>query len=534
MEKAVYISATLTAISFVIFVFFVISTIAFIKIRRDKFKKIDIDYLDKEGLEKAEKNYLKLVNKQPGNVDAIEKLKSIYEKLGEKEKAKELYDQLLKISGEKEYENNLSKKITLSQLELQDLYFFADLEWIFQPRMNVLLGKNGFGKSYLLRLLVFLLQKNDDVSGDFFKYSRNNPHAELKLDRDNKSESIIRGKILFEESIGKVPVLAIPAMRFVDKSKSEFGPAEEDEADLKHHGAYHFLYQKSLDELVKNFIYQLCINYLDAGKSFDLPIFRLLHKVIGELSEDGFKFHKIEPIGRARFKIDVLTEGNDKALPLQQASQGTLSVLAIFGLIYEYLKALYPRFDGDELLKQPAIVVIDELDAHLHPAWQQKIIRLLRENFPNVQFFAAAHSPLVVAGCKEGEVAVLRKEEKGFGVQVFDHDFIGYETKKLYGQVFEIEEKDELYLKYLAMSFFKNEIEEKIKYLEAKQRKKALSKKEESELEQLYDDNYYVEKAEALYHKQMEKTNLLLENRKLKKKIRDLENGGQKGTRDIK
>jgi predicted ATP-binding protein involved in virulence len=113
--------------------------------------------------------------------------------------------------------------------------------------------------------------------------------------------------------------------------------------------------------------------------------------------------------------------------------------MALFGLIYEYLKAVFPNVPEKELTHQPAIVFIDELDAHLHPAWQQKIIPLLRGNFPNVQFFVTAHSPLVIAGCREGEVAVLRKREKGFGVHVFEHDFIGYEARELYEKVFDVE-----------------------------------------------------------------------------------------------
>jgi hypothetical protein len=375
-----------------------------------------------------------------------------------------------------------------------------------------------------LRLLVFLLQKEINLADEFFKHSKENPFAKILLERDDKGEEILRSKVLFEKSIGKVPVMAVPSHRILDKSRKNVTLLlGEDNRDLRKNSAYHFMYQKSVEDLILGFYYQLCIAYLNEGKRFDIPIFNLIHQVLGELSDDEFRFCKIEPINGVQFKVDVITEGNDKPIPIQQASHGTLSVMAIFGLIYEYLKTLFPKVPEKELTRQPAIVFIDELDAHLHPAWQQKITRLLKENFPNVQFFVTAHSPLVVAGCKEGEVAVLKKQENGFGVHVFEHDFIGYEAKELYEKVFEIEEKDDTYLKHIAMSPFKEEIEEKIKQLEEKQKKRPLSEKDKKELDQLYDDIYYIGKAEDKFQQRLEYSRLRIENRKLKAKLKKLE-----------
>ena len=80
-------------------------------------------------------------------------------------------------------------------------------------------------------------------------------------------------------------------------------------------------------------------------------------------------------------------------------------------IIHSFLKAVYG--DKEDILKQHAIVIIDELDAHIHPSWQQKLASLLRENFPNVQFIVSAHSPLLIEGCRSGEVSVLRRSENG-------------------------------------------------------------------------------------------------------------------------
>ncbi len=64
----------------------------------------------------------------------------------------------------------------------------------------------------------------------------------------------------------------------------------------------------------------------------------------------------------------------------------------------------------DNPLHTPALVLIDEIDLHLHPSWQRKLMSYLSERFPNVQFIATAHSPLIVQAAADANLAVLRRE----------------------------------------------------------------------------------------------------------------------------
>jgi len=61
--------------------------------------------------------------------------------------------------------------------------------------------------------------------------------------------------------------------------------------------------------------------------------------------------------------------------------------------------------------KQPAILLIDEIENHLHPTWQRRVIPALRKHFPGLQIFATTHSPFVVAGLKRGQVHRLYREK---------------------------------------------------------------------------------------------------------------------------
>lgn len=427
-----------------------------------------------------------------------------------------------------DFETNVEQQITLQKLEIRNLDFFKNSEWTFQPQINILLGKNGYGKSHLLRLIASLLQKDENISSKFFNSKLSNPFMKLVLASNNNEEVIHRNKTVFKKTIGRVPILAIPDIRYVDKSKTAISLINDDKGDLREHGAYHFLYQRTFEALIQNFIYELCIMFINEGQSFDLPIFKLLHKVVGELTDEAFEFREIKPIGNARFEINVITDGNnDRLLPLQKASQGTLAILSIFGLIYYYLKSVFSDTPEEELLNKSAIVFIDEIDAHLHPSWQQKIVRLLRENFPNVQFILTAHSPLVVAGCLEEEVAVLRKEEEGFVIEEFKEDFIGSMTSSLYDKLFEITDIDETFLYYAKALSLDIDNNERINELECQE---SLTDNEKRELDKLYSYDHYLSLVEQKIEEQKSKdfkriaNNLKAKNRDLKRKLELLQN----------
>ena len=63
--------------------------------------------------------------------------------------------------------------------------------------------------------------------------------------------------------------------------------------------------------------------------------------------------------------------------------------------------------------KRSAILLIDEIENHLHPTWQRRVIPALLKHFPGLQIFATTHSPFVVAGLKAGQVHLLKRDEEG-------------------------------------------------------------------------------------------------------------------------
>ncbi|MEJ8630220.1 AAA family ATPase [Sphingomonas sp. I4] len=64
-----------------------------------------------------------------------------------------------------------------------------------------------------------------------------------------------------------------------------------------------------------------------------------------------------------------------------------------------------------------AVVIVDELDAHLHPRWKMRIVTALRTAFPNIQFIASTHDPLLLRGLRNHEIALITRVD-GVGTVV--------------------------------------------------------------------------------------------------------------------
>jgi ABC-type multidrug transport system ATPase subunit len=356
------------------------------------------------------------------------------------------------------FRNNLSSVFEIKTFDVRNALMFSDLLWNLAPGVNVLLGRNGFGKSLLLRLMVGMMTYDHDRLSALLTDSSPDQHLTIRLLRNDSPASIERDWVSFTAAVGKIPVLAIPDSRFINRVRDGFAAEGDDFPDPAREGARHFLYELPYETRLQTVLAQMCIEYVNArdGKSGlrsrpSTPQLDLVAGVIEELSGERFQFESIEPIGNARFSISVKTDASPgKAIPFQRASQGTLSVVAIFALIYQFLRAVYGSIPDSELSKQPGIVIIDEVDAHLHPEWQRKIVELLRKRFPKIQFILTAHSPLVVAGCRQGEVAVLRRKDSVFAIRNIQRDFVGVTPEEIYRKVFEIEDRDERFLELQA------------------------------------------------------------------------------------
>lgn len=108
----------------------------------------------------------------------------------------------------------------------------------------------------------------------------------------------------------------------------------------------------------------------------------------------GFTNLKVRRKPRLHMSIDK----NNETFNVLQLSQGEKSLMALVGDIARRLAMMNPALENP--LQGDGIVLIDEVDMHLHPKWQRSLIERLTSTFPNCQFVLSTHSPLVISDCK--------------------------------------------------------------------------------------------------------------------------------------
>lgn len=125
-----------------------------------------------------------------------------------------------------------------------------------------------------------------------------------------------------------------------------------------------------------------------ADRGEDLPLWHTLRHALNTLLApyifEGVDYH-----------FEVLFQTPTGRVPIEALSDGYRSV---FVVVTELLLRLSLATDNPEqVLEQEAVCLIDEVDAHLHPRWQENVIPGMRTLFPNVQFIATTHSEIVVS-----------------------------------------------------------------------------------------------------------------------------------------
>jgi hypothetical protein len=129
----------------------------------------------------------------------------------------------------------------------------------------------------------------------------------------------------------------------------------------------------------------------------------LLSDILPEV--EGTRFTtvgEVRPTSRVEFQMPY------GCVPLRQLGYGYQTLIAWMVDFASRMVERYP--DSPNPIAEPAVVLVDEIDLHLHPLWQRKLIGFLTERFPNTQFIATAHSPLIVQAAADANLVVLRRE----------------------------------------------------------------------------------------------------------------------------
>jgi len=133
---------------------------------------------------------------------------------------------------------------------------------------------------------------------------------------------------------------------------------------------------------------------------------------------------------------EVKIRTRDGEVPLNNLSLGYKTMVA--WTVDLALKMLHQNPDSENPLEEPAIVIIDEVDLHLHPKWQRIIQEKLTSTFKKTQFICTAHSPFMAQSSENENLCVLSRQESGVVIENEPHIVRGWRlgqivTSELFG-----------------------------------------------------------------------------------------------------
>ncbi len=142
-----------------------------------------------------------------------------------------------------------------------------------------------------------------------------------------------------------------------------------------------------------------------------------------------------------RIMIEYTEKGNGakRKFALNEMSDGYKNTLSMIGDIAYRMAVLNPQLGEQVLMQTPGIVLIDEIDLHLHPQWQQMILMDLQRIFPSIQFIVTSHAPAVIHSVEKEHIRILDKEE----VFAPNAQTYGRDTNSILREVMQVSERPE-------------------------------------------------------------------------------------------
>ena len=340
----------------------------------------------------------------------------------------------------------------IASLQFSDVGPFSNIELDFDPHVNVFTGPNNSGKSTILLVLAELLV-----------YPFNMPHKLLRSDgaswklhwtalgHDEHTKGSLPSNFTTLEPLLEVigHTYFVPAQRSSTEFRSS-GPTVGQNLDsrldeevaallkarplLRETLGLDLLRSKSRElrkiespmlekrrkllltdvSLVSDGpVIQKIVDLDYAAYREDRPEKRLLIDTVAAVASDITESYPVAFAGVREDATGLIPEFDtpDGLLPLNVLSQGTQSLLQwLCRLLFSYGE--FYDFPSD-LSDKPGVLIIDEIDAHLHPSWQRRIIPTLVHHFPSLQIFCSTHSPLMLTGLGRNQVQLLRRTDEG-------------------------------------------------------------------------------------------------------------------------
>lgn len=130
--------------------------------------------------------------------------------------------------------------------------------------------------------------------------------------------------------------------------------------------------------------------------------------------------------------------GEMMRIPINQLSDGYKSTISLVADIAYRMAVLNPQFLGDVCKETDGVILIDEVDLHLHPEWQQRILGDLTAIFPKVQFIVTTHAAAVISSAKSENLRIMKNQQ----VEMANAQVFGNDVNSIYNLIMDVPERD--------------------------------------------------------------------------------------------
>lgn len=314
-----------------------------------------------------------------------------------------------------------AKNMKLKSMDITNVGGISSLHLDFNAGMNVICGENGIGKSTILKCIVNSMDRfngdvkaklgspggeicfyyGEDLKGNAKKYpvTVNETKPELQTDwRNADNTNYIPGEILFFDTEREINYKKIDQIDFRDSDYPNI-----------HNESMQFSKGIKIDRIKDWFIW-LCMQHGNQDCSWNEvkeEYYLSATSLFAILSNGDVKYHNIDDR-----EVMLKPQQGDTDIYFEYLSSGYKSCVYI---VWGIIKEIEARFKNRDNIKEKlstfnGLVVIDEIDLHLHPIWQSRIVDVLKQLLPQAQFFLTTHSPCILQNLKKNEIVALARD----------------------------------------------------------------------------------------------------------------------------
>ena len=384
----------------------------------------------------------------------------------------------------------------VDRIEIKNYKGFENCNIDFHPKMNVFIGNNASGKTTILNaisksaasIVPRVISRNavsitnEDINykalfayiiGHISHFTEDDinfqtfTHAgivteDAKLISAKISKDISTVASNFKKKIQVSPI-TIPIIKFYSANRGSFSYSYSEgiidiydisqletwsnimQSSLSYGKFSHWFYQNETDEL------RLQRDYKDFNAQS--PALRDVRKALAlafkELGYGDYSLvsKQIKRAGNSKLTPALFLKNNKtlKEENLDKKSDGEKAIITLISDIAYNLSIAKDFAVDNDFLKSSGIVIIDEIETHLHPKWQREILPILLKLFPNIQFFVATHSPQIVASVPSDSVFVC----DNFKTEKVSLKTLGEDTNSILVEIFNATDRPKSYIKLI-------------------------------------------------------------------------------------